>query len=146
VKWVDFILFSIIQKPEVRCDYFKWRDPEICVYGQRVVSRLRDWHENLKALKAEHELSRINRLDEVGKYKNEVEKCRAEVEKCRAEVEKCRAEVEKYKFKLQRQKDKSRSVERKYQIALVCSWVMLMWLLVYPSYSREFLPLRMMLQ
>jgi hypothetical protein len=117
----------------------KWRDPEICVYGQRVVSRLRDWHENLKALKAEHELSRINRLDEVGKYKNEVEKCRAEVEKCRAEVE-------KYKFKLQRQKDKFRSVERKYQIALVCSWVMLMWLLVYPSYSREFLPLRMMLQ
>jgi hypothetical protein len=139
VKWVDFILFPIIQKPEVRCDYFKWRDPEICVYGQRVVSRLRDWHENLKALKAEHELSRINRLDEVGKYKNEVEKCRAEVEKCRAEVE-------KYKFKLQRQKDKFRSVERKYQIALVCSWVMLMWLLVYPSYSREFLPLRMMLQ
>jgi hypothetical protein len=132
VKWVDFILFPIIHKPEVRCDYFKWRDPEICVCGQRVVSRLRDWHENLKALKAEHELSRINRLDEVGKYKNEVEKCRAE--------------VEKYKFKLCRQNDKFRSVERKYQIALVCSWVMLMWLLVYPSYSREFLPSRMMLQ
>jgi hypothetical protein len=132
VKLVDFILFPIIQKPEVRCDYFKWRDPEICVYSQRVVSRLRDWHENLKALKAEHELSRINRLDEVGKYKNEVEKCRAE--------------AEKYKFKLQRQKDKFRSVERKYQIALVYSWVMLMWLLVYPSYSREFLPSIMMLQ
>jgi predicted nucleotidyltransferase len=109
VKWVDLILFSIIQKPEVRCDYFKWRDLEICIYGQRVVSRLRDWDENLKA---EHELSRINRLDEVGKYNNEVEKCMAE--------------AEKYKFKLQRQKDKFRSVERKYQIALVCSWVMLM--------------------
>jgi hypothetical protein len=132
VKWVDFILFSIIQKPEVRCDYFKLRDPEICVYGQRVVSRLRVWHENLKALKAKHELSRISRLYEIEKYKNEVEKCRTE--------------AEKYKFKLQRQKDKFRLVERKYQIALVCSWVMLIWLLVYPSYIREFLPSTMMLQ
>jgi hypothetical protein len=83
------------------------------------VLRLRDWHENLKALKAEHELSRINSLEEDEKYKNEVEKCKAE--------------AEKYKFKLCRKNDKFRSVERKYQITFVCSWVMLMWLLVYPS-------------
>lgn len=72
----------------MRYAYFKWRDPEIYVYGQRVVSKLRDWHENLKALKAEHEQSRINRLEEVEKYNNEVEKCRAK--------------AEKYKFKLRR--------------------------------------------
>jgi hypothetical protein len=46
--------FSIIQQEDVKCDYFSWRDPEMCVYGLRVVSRLRKWHESLKL---ERELS-----------------------------------------------------------------------------------------
>jgi hypothetical protein len=78
-------------------------------------------------------------LEEVEKYKNEADRCKNKAEKYRVEAE-------KYKFKLYKQKDKFRSVERKYQIALVYLWVMLMWLLVYPSYNKEFLPLRMMLQ
>jgi hypothetical protein len=39
------ILFPIMQQQDVKCDYFLWRDPEMCVYGQRVVSWLRKWHD-----------------------------------------------------------------------------------------------------
>jgi uncharacterized coiled-coil DUF342 family protein len=93
------------------------------------VLRLRDWHENLKELKAEHELSWINRLEEVEKYKKEAKRCKNEANRYNNEAEKCRDEAEEYTFKLCGQTDKFRSVERKYQIALVYTWVMLMWLL-----------------
>jgi len=33
-------------------DFFKWRDPKFCQYSERVLSMLRDWHENLKTERA----------------------------------------------------------------------------------------------
>jgi hypothetical protein len=91
-----------MQQQDVKCDYFKWCNPEICVYDQRVLSRLREWHESLKA---KRELTRTNISNEV--------------EKCKNEAKKCKNEAEKYKSKLGRQK-KFRLVERKYQFTLIC--------------------------
>jgi len=83
----------------LKCDYFKWRDLEICVYGQRVLSRLREQHESLKA---ERELTQTNISNEMEKYKNEVKRCKNEAERCKNEVDKCNNEAEKYKSKLGR--------------------------------------------
>jgi uncharacterized coiled-coil DUF342 family protein len=104
------ILFPIMHKQYVKCDYFTWHDPEMCMYGQRFVSRLRKWHENLKV---ERELSVTKISDEVDKYKSEAERCKDEADKCWNEVDKCRDEVKKYKSKLGRQKMKFQSVDRK---------------------------------
>jgi lipid II:glycine glycyltransferase (peptidoglycan interpeptide bridge formation enzyme) len=127
----------------VKCDYFLWHNLEICVYSQRVVSRLRKWH---KSLKAEWEVSGTKISDEVNKYKCEAERCKNEVDKCRNEADKCRNEAKKCKSKLGRQKMKFRLVERKYQFALVCSWVIFLLLLVYPSSHRVCNASRIMLQ
>jgi hypothetical protein len=105
----------IMQQEVVKCDYFSWHDPEMCVYGLKVVLRLRKWH---KSLKLEQELSETQVSDEADKYK--------------FEADKCREEVEKYKSKLKRQKMKLRSVERKYKFAFVCSGVIFLLLLIYP--------------
>jgi hypothetical protein len=111
-----------MQQEAVKCDYFLWRDPEMCVYGLRVVSRLRKWHESLKL---ERELS--------------------EAERNKNEADKCREEAEKYKSKLERQKMKLRSVERKYKFAFFCSWVIFVLLLVYPQSHSQCNASRMML-
>lgn len=84
------ILFSIMQQQDVECDYFKWRDLEICVYGQRVVLRLMEWHESLKV---ERELSRTNISDEVEKYKNEAKRYKNEAEKCKNEDDNARMKL-----------------------------------------------------
>jgi hypothetical protein len=119
----------------VKCDYFSWHDPEMCVYGLRVVSRLRKWH---KSLKLERELSGTQVSDEADKYKSEAERNKNEVDKCREKTE-------KYKSKLERQEMKFRSVERKYKFAFVCSWVIFVLLLVYPQSHSQCNASRMML-
>jgi uncharacterized membrane protein YdbT with pleckstrin-like domain len=124
-----------MQQEAVKCDYFSWRDPEMCVYGLKVVSRLRKWHESLKL---ERELSGTQVSDEADKYKSEAERNKNEADKCREEAE-------KYKSKLERQKMKLRSVERKYKFAFVCSWVIFVLLLVYPQSHSQCNASRMML-
>jgi predicted RNase H-like nuclease (RuvC/YqgF family) len=128
-----------MQQPEVKCDYFVWRDPEMCVYGQRVLSRLRKWHDSLKV---DREQSGTKISAEVGKYKTEAERCKIEAERSKNEADKCRNEVEKYKSKVDKQKKKIRAVERKYQFALLCSWMIFM---LYLWFNRDSPTSRMML-
>ncbi len=75
-----------MQQEAVKCDYFLWRDPEMCVYGLRVVSRLRKWHESLKL---ERELSGTQVSDEADKYKSEAERSKNEASISREEVQIC---------------------------------------------------------
>jgi hypothetical protein len=86
-----------MQQEAVKCDYFSWRDPEMCVYGLRVVSRLRKWHESLKL---ERELSGTQVSDEADKYKSEAERSKNEADKCREEAEKYKSKLERQKMKL----------------------------------------------
>jgi uncharacterized coiled-coil DUF342 family protein len=109
------------------------------VYGQRVLSRLRKWHDSLKV---EREQSGTKILAEVDKYKTEAERCKIEVERSNNEVDKCMNEAEKYKSKVDRQKKKFRAVKRKYQFALICSWMIFM---LYHWFNRDCPASRMML-
>jgi predicted nucleotidyltransferase len=123
----------------VKCDYFVWRDLEMCVYGQRVLSRLRKWHDSLKV---EREQSGTKISAEVDKYKTEAERCKIEAERSKNEADKCMNEVKKYKSKVDKQKKKIRAVEKKYQFALLCSWMIFM---LYLWFNRDWPTSRMML-
>jgi hypothetical protein len=82
-----------MQQLEVKCDYFVWRDPEMCVYRERVLSRLRKCHDSLKV---EREQSGTKISVEIDKYKTEAERCKIEAERSKNEADKCRNEAEKY--------------------------------------------------
>lgn len=60
------------------------------MYEQRVLSRLKKWHDSLKA---EREQSGTKILAEVDKHKTEAERCKIEVERSNNEADKCMNEA-----------------------------------------------------
>ncbi|GLT55232.1 hypothetical protein SLA2020_283730 [Shorea laevis] len=102
------------------CDFFKWLDPKICAYGERVVSMLMDWHEKLKSERALIETT----------IANEVSKCKLQFAEYKSKME---VEAANYAVKVERQKTKFRAMQMKYRFALAFSWGLLIVFLFYPS-------------
>lgn len=95
------------------CGFFKWLDPKMCVYGEQVVSMLRDWHVSTEV------------SNEVSKYKIEVSEYKSKIE----------VDAATFALQLERQRNNFRAKELKYQFALACSCGLLFVLLFYPACS-----------
>jgi hypothetical protein len=117
-----YLFFWVIAKNEEKrgCDFFKWLDPKICAYGERVVSMLMDWHEKLKSERALIETT----------IANEVSKCKLQFAEYKSKME---VEAANYAVKVERQKTKFRAMQMKYRFALAFSWGLLIVFLFYPS-------------
>ncbi|GLT54764.1 hypothetical protein SLA2020_279360 [Shorea laevis] len=102
------------------CGFFKWLDPKMCVYGEQVVSMLRDWHVSTERALIETTIS-----NEVSKYKIEVSEYKSKIE----------VDAATFALQLERQRNNFYAKELKYQFALACSWGLVFVLLFYPACS-----------
>jgi hypothetical protein len=95
----------------------------ICQHGKRVVSKLFEWHENLKTERAQIGTT----------ISNEILKCKIEVAEYKAKMEVASVNFE---MQLQAQNNKFHAKEMKYRFALACSFILLAVLMFYPVSNR----------
>ncbi|KAE8022706.1 hypothetical protein FH972_008487 [Carpinus fangiana] len=105
------------------CGFFKWVDMDICQHGKRVVSKLFEWHKNLKI---EH--AQIGTT-----ISNEILKCKIELAEYKSKME---VGSINFEIQLQMHKNKVHAREIKYQFALACSLIVVAVLMFYPVTNR----------
>jgi DNA-binding protein H-NS len=98
-------------------------DLDICQHSKRVVSKLFEWHENLKTERAQIGTTISN---EILKYKIELAKYKSKMEVASINFE----------MQLQMQKNKFHAREMKYRFALTCSLVVVAILMFFPVNNR----------
>jgi hypothetical protein len=99
-------------------------DLDICQHGKRVVSKLFEWHENLKTERAQIGTT----------ISNEILKCKIEVAEYKSKMEVASIN---YEMQLQMQKNKFHAMEMKYRVALTCSLVVVAVLMFFPMSNRH---------
>ena len=102
------------------CGYFEWLDPKMYSFGQKVVHRLYQRHEDLEA-----QAKRCETLVEV-----EVRKVRVEMEsQARHMKEQLLDEISQYHKQIKIGDVKMHAMKKNYQTIIVCSWIVLMFAL-----------------
>ncbi|KAE8008987.1 hypothetical protein FH972_005445 [Carpinus fangiana] len=105
------------------CGFFKWVDLDICQHGKRVVSKLFEWHENLKTERAQIGTT----------ISNEILKCKIELAEYKSKMEVASINFE---MQLQMQKNKFHARKMKYRFALTCSLDVVAVLMFFPVSNR----------
>ena len=84
------------------CNFFKWVELEICVCGDRMMSILMEWQNELKSERAMKGF-----------------KCKIELAKYKSKIN---VDATNFELKLQRVENKYCWLQLKFQVALACCW------------------------
>ncbi|XP_059451170.1 uncharacterized protein LOC132181974 [Corylus avellana] len=93
------------------CNYFKWVEPEICVCGDRVMSMLMEWQNELKSERA-----------------MEIFKCKLELAEYKSKIE---VDAANFEIKLQRVETEYRWMQLKFRVALASFWCLVVVLMCF---------------